>query len=79
MILALAAARCASCRALLAQRQLYSGPVDGTYGAALKTAIEAYEKAEGLTVTGLATVALLQRLGGGVAVERAKPARRGKT
>ena len=59
---------------LLAQRQLYSGPVDGTYGADLKTAIEAYEKAEGLTVTGLATVALLQRLGGGVATgaERAK-------
>jgi protease YdgD len=64
---------------LLAQRQLYSGPVDGNYGAELKTAIEAYEKAEGLTVTGLATVALLQRLGGGVAVERGKPARRGKT
>jgi len=35
---------------LLAQRQLYSGPVDGTYGADLKTAIEAYEKAEGLPV-----------------------------
>jgi len=64
---------------LLAQRQLYSGPVDGTYGADLKTAIETYEKAEGLTVTGLATVALLQRLGGGVAVERTKPVRRGKT
>ena len=68
---------------LLAQRQLYAGPVDGNYGAALKTAIEAYEKAEGLTVTGLATVALLQRLGGGVAVERAKQptgkARRGRT
>ena len=55
---------------LLAQRHLYSGAVDGTYGPALKTAIEAYEKTEGLTVTGLATVALLQRLGGGVAAER---------
>ena len=70
---------------LLAQRHLYSGPVDGTYGAPLKTAIEAYEKAEGLTVTGLATVALLQRLGGGVATgaERAKEpkgkVRRGRT
>jgi V8-like Glu-specific endopeptidase len=63
---------------LLAQRQLYSGPVDGNYGAELKTAIETYEKAEGLTVTGLATVALLQRLGGGLAAERGK-ARRGKT
>ena len=64
---------------LLAQRRLYSGPVDGTYGADLKTAIEAYEKAEGLPVMGLATMALLQRLGGGVAAERAKPVRRGKT
>jgi peptidoglycan hydrolase-like protein with peptidoglycan-binding domain len=64
---------------LLTQRQLYAGPMDGNYGAELKTAIEAYEKAEGLTVTGLATVALLQRLGGGVAAERAKPVRRGKT
>jgi protease YdgD len=64
---------------LLAQRQLYSGPVDGTYGADLKTAIEAYEKVEGLPVMGLATMALLQRLGGGVAAERAKPVRRGKT
>jgi V8-like Glu-specific endopeptidase len=63
---------------LLAQRQLYSGPMDGNYGAELKTAIEAYEKAEGLTVTGLATVAILQRLGGGVAAERGK-VRRGKT
>jgi putative peptidoglycan binding protein/trypsin-like peptidase len=63
---------------LLAQRQLYSGPVDGNYGAPVKTAIEAYEKAEGLTVTGLATMALLQRLGGGVAAERGK-VRRGRT
>ena len=39
---------------------------------ALKAAIEAYEKAEGLPVTGLATLALLQRLGGGATVERAK-------
>ena len=60
---------------LLAQRQLYSGPVDGNYGATLKTAIEAYEKAEGLPVTGLATLALLQRLGGGVAAERVKEPR----
>ena len=58
---------------LLAQRQLYGGPVDGNYGAPLKTAIEAYEKAEGLAVTGLATVALLQRLGGGVGVSVERP------
>jgi peptidoglycan hydrolase-like protein with peptidoglycan-binding domain len=63
---------------LLAQRQLYSGPLDGNYSSELKTAIEEYEKAEGMIVTGLATVALLQRLGGGVAVERSK-ARRGRT
>ena len=68
---------------LLAQRQLYSGPVDGDYGAALKMSIETYEKAEGLTVTGLATMALLQRLGGGMAMERPREpkgkARRGRS
>jgi Putative peptidoglycan binding domain/Trypsin-like peptidase domain len=61
---------------LMKQRDLYSGPVDGIYSAVLKQAIEAYEKAEGLQVTGLATVALLQRLGGGVSAtvpERVKP------
>ncbi len=57
---------------LLARRQLYSGPADGNYDGALKAAIEAYEKAEGLPVTGLATEVLLQRLGGGTAVERAR-------
>jgi hypothetical protein len=68
---------------LLKQRDLYSGPVDGTYGAAVREAIEAYEKAEGLPLTGLATSAILRRLGGGVAAtapERAKPkARRVKS
>ncbi len=68
---------------LLAGRQLYAGPVDGNYGSALMAAIEAYEKAEGLPVTGLATMALLQRLGGGATVERPKEpkgkARRGRS
>src|SRR5215831_3771757 len=69
---------------LLARRRLYSGPVDGNYDATLKAAIEAYEKAEGLPVTGLATQVLLQRLGGSTAVERAREEpkgrlRRGKT
>src|SRR5215468_579150 len=69
---------------LLARRQLYSGPVDGNYDAALKAAIEAYEKAHGLPVTGLASQSLLQRLGGSTAVERAREEpkgrlRRGKT
>jgi V8-like Glu-specific endopeptidase len=72
---------------LLAKRQVYSGPVDGNYGAELKGAIEAYEKAEGLPLTGLATMPLLRQLGGGVAtgVEPAKEpvktraGRRGRT
>ena len=40
---------------LLKARQLFDGKVDGTYSADLRDAIEAYEKAEGLAVTGLAT------------------------
>jgi protease YdgD len=50
---------------LLHKRHLFSGPIDGAYGAVLRAAIEAYEKAEGLPVTGIATHALLKRLGGG--------------
>ena len=61
----------------LARHQLYSGPVDGKYDVVLKTAIEAYEKAEGLALTGLATVALLERLGGSAA-ERAKEPPKGR-
>jgi Putative peptidoglycan binding domain/Trypsin-like peptidase domain len=49
---------------LLQQRQLFPGKVDGNYGADLRSAIETYEKAEGLAVTGLATMAILKRLGG---------------
>jgi Putative peptidoglycan binding domain/Trypsin len=48
----------------LRQLQLYAGPLDGAYGAMLRAAIEAYEKANGMTVTGLATEELLKRLGG---------------
>ena len=53
---------------------MFTGKVDGTYGPELRIAIEAYEKSEGLEATGLATLAILQRLGGGVptATERAK-------
>ena len=50
-------------------RQLFAGKSDGTYGAALRTAIESYEKAEGLPVTGLATMTILKRLGGSGVVE----------
>jgi protease YdgD len=46
----------------LRQRGLFTGRVDGTYGAALHAAIEAHERAAGLPVTGLATAALLQAL-----------------
>ena len=45
-------------------RTLYAGTIDGTYGASLRSAIEAYEGAQDLPVTGLATKALLQRLNG---------------
>jgi len=53
-----------SLQTALKQRHLYSGAIDGTYGPALRGAIEAFERAEGLTVTGLATQALLKRLAG---------------
>ena len=58
---------------LLLHRHLFAGAVDGTFGAALRAAIEAYEKVEGLPVTGLATQTLLKRLGGGA--ERPKSLR----
>jgi protease YdgD len=54
-------------QAALKQQLLYAGPLDGTYGSALRAAIEAYETAQGLPVTGLATQALLKRLGGSTA------------
>jgi V8-like Glu-specific endopeptidase len=47
---------------LLASRGLYAGKPDGAYGPMLRTAIEAFEREENRPVTGLATVALLQRL-----------------
>jgi peptidoglycan hydrolase-like protein with peptidoglycan-binding domain len=46
----------------LAERGLFAGKVNGVYDAALRSAIEAHEWAEGLPVTGLATTALLKRL-----------------
>ncbi|MDO9384219.1 MAG: peptidoglycan-binding protein [Hyphomicrobiaceae bacterium] len=47
---------------MLASRGLYRGKADGTYGPQLRAAIEAFEREENRPVTGLATVALLQRL-----------------
>lgn len=40
----------------------YSGTLDGSYGSGLQRAIEAYELANALPVTGVASVALLDRL-----------------
>jgi protease YdgD len=47
----------------LMRRGLYSGKLDGAYSAALRSAIEAHERAAGRPVTGLATAALLNELG----------------
>ncbi|PWT84915.1 MAG: hypothetical protein C5B56_14830 [Proteobacteria bacterium] len=49
-------------QAALHQQHLYDGSIDGRYGANLRAAIEAYEQAQGLPATGLATEALLKRL-----------------
>jgi hypothetical protein len=46
----------------LKERKFYSGPIDGNYRAGLRQAIEAFEAANGLPVTGLATRALLKRI-----------------
>ncbi len=47
---------------LLVQRGHYAGRLDGAYGPTLKAAIEAYEQAGGMPVSGLATETLRQRL-----------------
>lgn len=47
---------------LLAARGHYIGRIDGAYGPTLKGAIEAFEKAGGMPVTGLATDALRRQL-----------------
>lgn len=41
----------------------YAGAIDGTYGPALRSAIESYERAEGMKVSGLASETLLKRVG----------------
>lgn len=48
----------------LAARTLYRGPRDGRYCPALKLAIEGYQRAAHMAVTGLATVSLLQSING---------------
>lgn len=56
----------------LKRQQFYNGPMDGTYSPGLRDAIEAFEKAQGLAVTGLATHALLKRLHG-AAEDKGRP------
>ena len=46
----------------LAAHALFAGPHDGRYGLALKVAIERYQRAAQLPITGFATAALLQSL-----------------
>jgi protease YdgD len=46
----------------LKQRGHYDGEINGTFSPALRASIESFERAHGLTVTGLATQALLKRL-----------------
>lgn len=49
-------------QAALAQRGLYQGANDGRYGVETKAAIESYERAAAMPVTGLATQGLLRSL-----------------
>ena len=46
----------------LTEQRLYQSKIDGSYGTQLKLAIESYERASRMPVTGLATEALLRRL-----------------
>jgi protease YdgD len=48
----------------LAARGLYAGPRDGRFGPGLKVAIEGFERASRMPVSGLATQPLLQALSG---------------
>jgi protease YdgD len=59
----------------LRERQFYGGALTGIYGRSLRSAIEAYEKTEGLPVNGWPTQELLKRLGGNE-YERIKAPRR---
>lgn len=47
---------------LLSGIGVFSGPRDGLYGVSSRTAIETFERLEGLPITGLATIELLQKL-----------------
>ncbi len=60
-------ARVRELQVLLERSGFASGTRDGVYGPDLRAAIEAYERAERLAVTGLPTEPLLRRLGGSAA------------
>lgn len=49
-------------QARLSEQRLYQARIDGSYGPQLRSAIESYERASRLPVTGLATEELLRRL-----------------
>ena len=49
-------------QAVLARKGLYLGAIDGKYGELSRSAIAAYEKAEGLPVTGEPSTELLERM-----------------
>lgn len=54
----------------LKARGLFAGEPDATYDAETRAAVMAYEKARGVTVTGLATLRLVDALGGETAAAR---------
>lgn len=58
---------------LLAAEGHYAGSQDGLYGATLAAAIRDFERSEGRSETGLATVALLKRLAAREAERRSAP------
>lgn len=58
---------------LLAAEGLYSGTADGIYGPLLNAAVRAFERSEGRSETGLATVPLLKRLAARDAERRGAP------
>jgi peptidoglycan hydrolase-like protein with peptidoglycan-binding domain len=59
---------------MLARRGLYLGAIDGKYGALSRSAIAAYEKAEGLPVTGEPSAGLLDRMKAAAAAPPMSPA-----
>jgi len=59
---------------MLARKGLYLGAIDGKYGELSRSAIAAYEKAEGLPVTGVPSAGLLESMKAAAAAPSAPPA-----